>query len=881
MRRRGRFLHLPGRLGRAEADVEDEIAFHLAMREAKLRATGLPPDQARQRARERFGDIPSIRAECVRSERRTIKRERRMTYGDELRGDVRMALRSARRTGGFTLTALLTIALGVGATTAVFSIVRGVLLRPLPYPEADRIVRVFGAVNNWDAPLSPPNFRDLESTTKTLSSLGAYVWNEATITGLAEPLRTMTAAVYGDFFGALGVRPAIGRGLTPDETRLGAPRRAVVSHDFWVSYLRSERRLENLAITLRGGTYDVVGVMPPGFDYPNRAQVWIGSFYADTDNQRTAYLWSAVGRLRPGATIDGARAEVDAILESIATTYGKDAGVSGGRVRRLHDDLVGESRRPLVFLMGAVALVLLVACVNVATAALARGEARRTELGIRSALGASRGRLMRQALTEHLVIAAGGGGAGCGIAILLTRMLGALGPRATGLPRLTEISVDVAALVFAVGATLIAGTAIGLLPAWQSARADLRGTLARGSRGNTGDGARARRVLVAAEVALALALTVGAGLLIRSLRTLMSGEPGFDPRNVATIDVSLPESKYVDGARIVSYFDRLLAGIRATPGVRAAALVNSVPYSGNQIGGGWVTDAEPARTDRGAFYRLVGDEYFETLRIPLVRGRSFGPNDHASSPHVAVVSRAFAKLAWGDENSIGRRIRWVPQFDNHDDWLTVVGVVENIKSFPSDDGSGPAVYVSYRQRPERALEGVTLVVSHAGAERAVIDAAREQMAVLDRDVPVVVSSLGAVMARMVAYRRFVMLVMTGFGAFALFLAALGVYGVLAYSVARRHREIGVRMALGAGRGHVLKLVASDGARAVVPGVAVGVVGALLLARTMRSLLYGVETSDPFAFSLGLAALLVVAMIAWVVPARRAARVDPMTAMRAE
>jgi predicted permease len=588
-----------------------------------------------------------------------------------------------------------------------------------------------------------------------------------------------------------------------------------------------------------------------------------------------------VARLRPGITTDAARAEVNAILESIAATYGKKAGLSGGRVRPLHEDLVGESRRPLVFLMGAVALVLLVACVNVATAALARGEARRTELGIRSALGASRGRLMRQTLTEHLVIAAVAGAAGCGIAMLLTRLLATLGPGATGLPRVAEVSVDTAALAFAVGATLLAGTAIGLLPAWQAARADLRGTLARGSRGNTGDGARARRLLVAAEVALALALTVGAGLLIRSLRTLMSGDPGFDSRNVATVDVSLPESKYVDGARIVSYFDQLLEGIRTTPGVRAAALVNSVPYSGNQIGGGWVTDAEPTRTDRGAFYRLVGDGYFETLRIPLLRGRSFQPNDHASAPHVAVVSRAFAKVAWGDEDPIGRRIKWVPRFDNHDNWLTVIGVVENIKSFPSDDGSGPAVYVSYRQRPERALEGVTLVVSHTGGERAIVDAVREQMAALDRDVPVVASSLGSVMARTIVYRRFIMLVMTGFGAFALFLAALGVYGVLAYAVARRHREIGVRMALGAGRGHVLRLVASDGARAVVPGVAFGIGGAVLLARLMRGLLYGVEASDPFAFAAGLAALLVVATIAWVVPARRAARVDPMTAMRAE
>jgi predicted permease len=877
-----RLLRLPGRLRRAQDDVDDEIAFHLAMREAKLEAAGLTEAQARARARERFGDIATIRDECVRSERRLIQRERRMTLREEVGSDVRLALRSARRTRGFTATALLTIALGVGATTAVFSIVRGVLLRPLPYPDADRIVRVFGAVNNWDAPLSPPNFRDIEAQQRSLSAFGGFVWNEATVTGLGDPLRVMTAAVYGDFFGALGVRPALGRPLVPDETRLGAPRRAVVSYEFWVDHLGSERRLENLHITLRGGSYDVVGVMPPGFAYPSRAQIWIGSFYKDPEQLRTAFLWSGVGRLRPGVTLDAARADIDAVLKRVVATYGKqEAGVAGGRVRLLQEDIVGGHRRSLLFLFGAVALVLLIACVNVATAALARGEARRLELGIRAALGAGRGRLVRQTLSEHLVIAIMGGVLGVGVAVLLTRSLGALGPRATGLPRLREVTVDAGALLFGLAATLVAGTAIGLLPAWQAGRAELRGTLARGGGGNTGDGSRARRALVMAEVALAIALTVGAGLLIRSLRTLMSGDPGFDPHNVATLPISLPENKYTDGSRVVAYFDQLLAGVRAIPGVRAASIVNSVPFDGNRIGGGIVTDAEPQVTGKGADYRLTADDYFTTMRIPLVRGRSFGPNDTEGAQQVAVVTRAFANAAWPNENPIGRRFKWTPKFDNHDDWLTVVGVAENTKSFAADDGSGPAVYVSYRQRPERALEGVTLLVSYAGSERTVLAAVRRQTAALDRDVPIEFSSVSAVVAASVAYRRFIMLVMSGFGVFALFLAALGVFGVLAYSVARRQREIGVRIALGARRAHVVHLVATDGARAVVPGVVLGLIGAVLLTRTMRSMLYGVGTSDPVAFAGGLAALFVVAAVACFVPARRASRVDPVAAMRAE
>jgi predicted permease len=882
MHRVRRLLRLPSRLRRADRDVDDEIAFHLALREAKFEASGMDRAQAHTRARERFGDMAAIRAECIESEQRLIERERRMTITEELGSDIRMALKSARGARGFTLTALLTIALGVGATTAVFSVVQAVLLRPLPYPAADRIIRVFGAANNFDAPLSSPNFRDVAAQSRSVSAIGGYVWNEATVTGLGEPLRIMTAAVNGDFFGVLRVRPALGRALLPDETRIGAPRRAVVSHEFWVTRLGGERRLDRLHLTLRGGSYDVVGVMPPGFAYPNRTHIWIGSFYADAENLRPGFLWSTVARLRPGVTVDAARAELDGIVARIEATYGRaEAGVTGARVRLLQEEIIGGQRTPLLFLFGSVALVLLIACANVATAALARGEARQVEFGIRAALGAGRARLIRQTLSEHLLIALAGGVLGAGVAVALTRTLAHLGPRATGLPRLDEIGVDGGALFFAFGATLVAGAAIGLLPAWQASRGDLRASLARGGRGTTGDGSRARRALVMAEVALAVSLTVGAGLLIRSLQTLMAGDPGFDPRNVATVAVSLPESRYTDGARVVGYFDQLLAEARAIPGVRQASLVNSVPYDGNQIGGGIVTDVDPQGTGKGGYYRLASDGYFETLRIPLLRGRTFVPNDGPASPQVAVVTRAFAKMAWGDANPIGRRIKWVPKFDAHDDWLTVIGVVANTKGFASDDGSGPAVYVSYRQRPERALEGVAVLVRYTGDAAGVLDGVRRQMAALDRDVPVEFSSVDAIMARSVAYRRFIMLVMTGFGAFALFLAALGVYGVLAYSVARRQREIGVRMALGARRAQVVGLVAKDGARAVIPGVLLGLVGAGFLTRTMQSMLYGVGPSDPIALIGAIASLLFVAAVACLVPARRASHVDPLSAIRTE
>ena len=879
MPRRRRLLRLPGRLGRAGDDVDAELAFHLAMREAKLRAAGIDPTQARQQARERFGDVAAIHAECVQSERRLIQRERRMTFGEEIASDVRNALRSARRARGFTITALLTIALGIGATTAVFSIVRGVLLRPLPYPAADRIVRVFGAVNNWDAPLSSPNFRDFRAQTRSLSALGAYVWNVATITGLGDPLRVMSASLYGDFFGALGVRPVVGRALTPDETRTGGPRRAVVSYDFWMNHLGGDRRLEDLHIALRGGSYDIVGVMPPGFGYPNRTQVWIGSFYTGSESLRAGYQWSAVGRLRDGVTLDAARAELDAIGKRLEATYGRaDAGLEGARVRLLKEDVVGSRRTPLLFLFGAVALVLLVACVNVATAALARGETRQMELGIRAALGAGRARLMRQTLTEHLVVALLGGALGAGIAVVLTRALGALGPQATGLPRLQEIAVDGGALAFAFAATLVVGSAIGMLPAWQAGRAALRGTLARGGRGNTGDGSRARRLLVTAEVALAIALTVGAGLLIKSFARLQEVRPGFNPHNVLMACLALPGAKYKEEQR-PEFFRQLVEQLESLPGVQAAGgSVNLPLYASNYaIGRAFIPEGRPLSVDEAAdaSYSTITGDYFRAMQIPLLAGRVFDVRDNANGPKVAIVNESLAKRVFGSvTRAIGKRLNiWRDEKFPRE----IVGVVGDTKAGALEAASGAQIYVPHAQDPQWNFMG--LVVRTAGDPAAFANTLRHEVQALDKDQPIYsVRTMDDVVINSLGTRRVSMQVFAVFAGAALLLAALGIYGVMAYSVTQRTQEIGIRMALGAQKSDVLGLVIRQGMTLAIIGIAIGLAGAFALTRLIANLLFGVATTDPFTFFAIPLLLLFVALVACYLPARRAARLNPVNAL---
>jgi putative ABC transport system permease protein len=881
-----RMFRLPDGRNRVEQDVEAELAFHLAMREAKFRAGGLDPDDARRRARDRFGDVDAVRNECIREEHERRRKKWTVTTLGDLAGDFRFAFRAARRARTFTLTAVLTLALGIGAATAVFSVVNTTLIQPPPYPDADRIVRVFGAAGDagtWQSPLSTLNLQDLRDHTRWLSALGGFVWNETTVTGIGTPFRAVTSAVYGDFFTALGTRPLIGRVLRPEENLPGVSSVAVVSYDFWQQHLGSTTTLEGRHLAVHGKVYDVVGVMPPGFRYPNRTEIWIGSFYTSAEQApRNTYIWSGIGRLAPHATTTLVQNELDAVAKAIHTEYGETAGISGAAVVPLGEVLAGDLRTPLSILLGAVGLVLVIACVNLASVILARTESRRAELTVRAALGAGRGRLVRQILAESLVVALGGGAAGCGLAVLFTRSLAALGPVVTGLPSSLDVRVNVPILLGALVLSAACGTLIGLFPAIRASRVDLRDQLGAGGRAVTAGSARFRRPLVMAEVALALSLTVGATLLIRSVRVLMGGDPGFDPANVVTLDISLPEGHYSDSTSAARFFDRFFIEAAAIPGVEAVGMINSIPFGGDVIGGNLVIDQSPDPKGRGASYRLVNDGYFAALHIPLQRGRLFDRHDRAGSAPVAIVTQSFAKAFFPGTDPVGRRIKWTPRFDAHDDWIQVIGVAGNTKQFAGDDATEPAVYLPYTQRPERTLEGVTAVLRVRTMSAATLGAIRDVVRDIDAGMPVpAVSTMAAVMAQSVANRRFTTGVMVGFSVFALFLAALGLYSVLAYSVANRDREIGVRMAIGASRREILWLVVRDGMAAVLPGIVIGVAGAPAVAGVMRGMLYNVAPGDPTSLGVAVAALLVVGLCACAIPAHRAASIDPARAMRAE
>jgi putative ABC transport system permease protein len=871
LRRRLRALLMPRTV---ERELDEELGFHLAMEIEHNVRQGLSPAEARATALREFGGIDHVKQQAMRS------------HGigplESVAGDVRFALRSLRRSPVFSAVAVLTLALGIGVTTAVYSVVDGVLLRPLPYPEPDRLVRLHERSPSYDrAAFSGATFADVRTESRTLSAVAAYAFAPATVLGADEPVRAGVSWISRDFFRVLGVRPARGRAPAPEEgaTATG-PQVALVSHEFWRTALGGDPAFAERSLHVSGVAYPLVGVMPPGFRYPARGDVWLTA--VDDNPSRTAHNYAVIGRLASGATLAEARAELGALMRRLAAAHGERMSSDGVTLNPLHDELARSARTSVLVLAAAVGLVLLIACVNLASANLARGEGRQRELAVRTALGAARGRLVRQILTENLVLAALGGALGVALAWGLTRLLVLFGPAA--LPGFVEVRVDLRVLVVAAVVSILTGLLIGLAPAAQVTR-DLRGAIAQGgTAGGTAGGSRgrlrARGLLVSAEVALALVLLAGAGLLVKSLRTLLGEDPGFRPERVLTADVGLPSSIYSDTTRIAGFFDQLLPTLRAIPGVESAGMIDQVPLGSGGSSSGFMVDGGEdvvGNTD----YRLVDSTYFRTLGIPLVRGRGFTPADRAGAPHAVVVNQAMAAQFWPDGSAIGRRIRFPGMDDHASEWLTVVGIVGDVRDEGLEAPATPAAFIHYPQRPERLTRGATLVVRATTPPAPLAAAVRARVRATDGNVPVSVSSLEAVVKSSVASRRFSTAVLATFAALALLLAALGIYGVLAYSVAQRQREIGVRLALGARQRTVRAMVLRDAMRAVLPGVVLGLVGAVALTRLLRGLLYGVSAADPVVF-VGVSVLLTaVAVAASWVPARRAARVDPMVAIRVD
>jgi predicted permease len=865
------------RRGNFERDLDDEMRFHVEMQTAANVRRGLAPDAARERAEREFGSVVRAREE--------VRDARGLTPLDDLARDARFATRVLRRDPGFTTVAVLTLALGIGASTAVFSVVDGVLLRPLPFSEPDRLVAVYEAGTDYPRmALSGPNLIDWQAQSRRIEHFASYDLDNLTVLGGREPVRVPVAVVTGDFFQLLRVSPEVGRTFTADEMRAPTPTVALVSRRFWTTQLAG-REPGAATLEVYGHVLTVVGVLPESFDFPERAQVWVPGGPIDASaSGRTAHNYDTIARLAPGATVEGARAELSGIAARIKAQFGKESDAVAAAVVPLRDALVGNMRPYLAPLLGAVGFVLLVACVNLASAGLARGSARAREMAIRTALGASRARIARQLVTEHLILALTGGALGLLLAHWLVRALLALAP--TTMPRAQEVGVDLRVATFAIVVAILAGLFIALFPVVQVAREALRDAMASGGRGSVSAGhGRLRRALVSAEVALALVLLVGAGLLIRSFRTLLARDVGLDTHSVLTAELALPEGKYATGDRRVVFYDAALARLRALPGVESVAMIHLMPLAYKYFTGGLEVEGRPATTDQErsrdyANYRVVSPGYFRTMHIPLLAGRELEPSDDSTGVHVTVINKAMADRMWPGQDPIGQRIRTYGMDQHPNVWMTVVGIVGNVRQGGLDADPQPEHYVSYRQRPDRA--GIATLVMRTKLPPAQLAApTRAALRALDPDVPATVATMDDIAARSVADRRFTMLVLSAFGAIALVLAAVGIYGVMSYVVVQRTREIGVRVALGAGRGSVVGLVTRDSMMPVLAGVVVGVAGAAALTRLMRTLLFGVSTTDATTFGAVVALLVLVALAASMIPARRAAQVDPLVALRSE
>ncbi|MEX2527138.1 MAG: ABC transporter permease [Gemmatimonadota bacterium] len=810
-----------------------------------------------------------------------------------LLGDLRQTVRALLRTPGFALVAVLTLALGIGANTAIFSVVNGVLLRPLPYPEAERIVRVSqvsetGGLSNF----SHPNFSDLREQSRSFQALAQTSAFTQSVVGGAEPVRALVAVVSGSFFSVMDVEPILGRGFLPEEMVEGVAATALVSHDFWERQLGSTGDLTQLSLRVGDRTVPVVGVMPPDFDYPTGARLWLPREVLPVNSSRTAHSWQVVGRLAPSVPLEGARAEASAIAQRLKAQYGDDTWMTDVRLTPLPEQMVSRVKPALLILLGAAAVLFLIACANVTNLLLARAEARKRELGVRLALGARTGRVLRYFVLESLVLAVSAGALGVLLAIWGVGALMAAQPG--NLPRVGEIRVDGLVLAFSLGLALAAAVILGTGVAWRALREGSQ--VLGGGRSHAGSrtGSRLRSGLVVSQVGLTLVLLVGAGLLGRSFLRATDVEMGFETEGVLTMTVALPSPPDGESSRLSTFHDALLPRLSALPGVRTAGGINALPLGTSGSNGLFLKLAHPEEVQNFeqfgdlmsdpnrtgyAEFRVTSAEYFSALSIPLLEGRLFQGSDGSEAPHVALVSQSLAQEEWPGESPLGKLI----QFGNMDGDLrplTVVGVVGDVRESGVESDPRPSLYAFHRQRPA-VTTSFTYVLRSEVTPTALVAPARAALMDVDPQVPPTFRTLEEVFAGSLSQRRFNLLLLGVFGGTALLLSLLGIYGVMAFSVAQRTREIGVRMALGAVQASVLRMVVVQATLLTAAGVGVGLLGAVALTRLMESLLFGVGRLDPLTFALVPLVLLGAALLAAWLPARRASSVDPMVALRAE
>jgi len=866
----------------ADRDVADEVDHFLELAIADLEARGLSPEEARRAARLELGNPVAVH-EQVRS------------YGWEnafaaFFADLRYAARRLRRSPGFAAVGVLTLALGIGAATAIFSAVNPILFKPLPYPHAERVLGLWDRGSDGSSvTVTFGTFRELMTRAHSFDAVAVWKSWQPTMTGEAEPERFDGQRVSAGYFRVLGVPPALGRDFDPADDRLGGPRVAIVSDRLWRRRFAADPAIVGRRIRLDDDLYTVAGVMPKGFEsvLAPSAQVWTLLQYDSSlppGGREWGHHLRMVARLRAGLGVEQSRRELDAIAQAPVAEFSRPPWARldhGLLATSIQDDVTGGVRPALLAVLGAVTLVLLIACVNVTNLLLARGAARRGELSMRAALGAGRPRLIRQLVTEGLLLSLLGGALGMALAQLGVRALVALSP--SELPRVDAIRFDGAVFGFALAVTTGIGLLVGLIPALQTSRVDLQEGLRKGSRRTSGGHRRARRALVVAEVALALVLLVGAGLLLRSMRLLFAVAPGFNPPHVLAMQVQTNGHRYDEAGATHRFFAAALDAVRRTPGVTAAAFTSQLPLSGdadfsNLYGVHFEHDRDP-KDEHDAFRCAVSPGYFETLGIPLRRGRRLDEHDVAGAAQVAVISESFARRKFPGQDPVGQRIRLGAPADRS--WNTIVGVVGDVKQTSLAVSRVDSVYIAAEQSPW-ADGTLWFVVRTQGDAAALAPAVKSAVWSVDKDQPIVhVATMETLLAASAAERRFALILFEAFALAALVLAALGIYGVLSGSVNEQTREIGVRSALGATAGEILTLVVRQGMGLAGLGAVLGLAGALLASQALTSLLFGVSALDPVTYLGVIALLLAVSALACWAPAWRASRVEPSITLRAD
>jgi putative ABC transport system permease protein len=882
-RLRGVWKPVRGLLRRAETEreLDEELRFHMEMEAARLvRQEGIGEPEARRRARAAFGPVERSR-EGVRDARWT-------RLVEELARDVRLSLRRLRGDPGFTAVAVVTLALGIGGTAAVFGVVSGVLLSPLPYEGADRIVTLAERrEEGGTSPISEPNFEDWRARSGSFEVMALHgnpaSGGPATVLGAETAVRARPTPVFDDFLSVFRVTPALGRDFVAEERQQGGPGAVLVSHSFWRTHLGSDPDVLGRPLSFWGATREVVGVMPEGFHFPADTDLWLPAeqLSRESATNRRAHNWMAVGRLRPGVSVAAANAEMSGIGAALREELGEGVDARGAAVTGLRDAMVGDLRNALLLLLVASGLVLLIACSNLAGTLLGRGVARGREVAVRTALGATRGRIARQLVTESLTLAVLGGIAGLALAHVLVRALLPFGPASLD-P--SAIGLDSRVLTFALAVTAATTLLVGLVPALRTSAVEAGEAIRSGTRGNTGSRSRLWRSLIGVEVALAIVLLTGSGLLLRSFAGVVRIDPGFVADPVLTVEVALPLTKYDTYDRMAGYYAALLDDLATVPGVEAAGLIQHLPFGGVDWAGSFELEGRGSSDETGLYghYRIASAGYFEAMGIPVLEGRAFTRADQQGTLPAAVINETLARRGWPGEPPVGKRVRGLANEPGAyaDEWLTIVGVVGDVRHAGLLDDPSPEIYVNVLQRPARANAAVvTLRAAVPPADLA--GPVRTRIRALDADVPAELVPMSDRIRATMATRLFTVLVLGLFAGVALVLAAVGIYGVVTYTVARRTREIGIRLALGATPRRVRAMIQRDVLPVVIAGLAAGLVTAVLATRLIAGLLHDVGAADPAVLAAVTALLAAVAWLASWVPARRTTRVDPMATMRGE